>query len=96
MKIFDKLTSKVSNAYLTAGIFVFGALVSMAPSLALALTWPPTAADITSSFTDVGDNIGEIIAAVATVGLVLYGGVVAIMAGIQWFTKFYRASRQAG
>ncbi len=62
---------------------------------AYALAWPPTAADMTTAFADMGENIGVILMAVVAAGLVLYGGVVAVMAAIRFFSKFIKQTQAA-
>ncbi|MGR0479819.1 MAG: hypothetical protein ACTFAL_00270 [Candidatus Electronema sp. V4] len=85
-----KMISKLRNVYVPA---VAGAIsAGFATANAYALAWPPTAADITTEFTDIGDDIGLILAASVTVGLVLYGGVLAVQAAIGFFSKFVKRS----
>lgn len=63
-----------------------------AASNASAMTWPPTAADLASAFGDVVTTIGDIFAAAVTAGLVLYGGYLAVMSAIRFFSKFVRTT----
>ncbi len=84
------VVSKTRNVYVPAAA---GAVaVGFASVNAYAMAWPPTPADITTAFTDIGDNIGTILAAAITVGLVLYGGVLAVQAAITFFSKFVKRS----
>lgn len=71
------------------------AAAALAPAMSYALTWPPTAAELTTAFTDMGDDIGTMIAAVAGVALIIYAGVIGIKAAFDWFGKFYKASKSA-
>jgi hypothetical protein len=81
----DKALLKVAPAVATGWALVAGN--------AYALDWPPTSTEIASAFTSLVTTLGEIIAAVATAGLVLYGGYVGIMFAIQFFSKFLRTAK---
>ncbi len=84
------VVSKTRNVYVPAAA---GAVaVGFASANAYAMAWPPTAAEITTAFTDIGDNIGSILAAAITIGLLLYGGVLGVQAAIRFFSKFVKQS----
>lgn len=78
---------KIRIVYVPAAV---GAVAVATQSFAMA--WPPTSADVGSAVGDVVETIGGIFAAVVTAGLVLYGGVMAVQAGIGFFSKFVKRS----
>ncbi len=81
---------KICTVYVPASV---GAVAVATQSFALA--WPPTSADVGSAVGDVVTTIGGIFAAVVTAGLVLYGGVMAVQAGLAYFSKFVKRSTNA-
>lgn len=91
---FDSGVSLIRRRVRSVAVFAAAAAASAvsAAGNASAMTWPPTAADLATAFGSVVTTIGDIFAAAVTAGLVLYGGYLAVMSAIRFFSKFVRTT----
>lgn len=65
------------------------------PATSFALSWPPTAAEVSTEFTAVGDTVGSMYGVAITVALTIFAGVIGISQAITFFGKMLRKSQSA-
>lgn len=90
--IITRISSVSTKRYFSFAVIGLGMLAVFAAGDASAMTWPPTAADVTDLLGDVALVIGGLIAAAVTAGLVLYGGWQGLMAALGAFSKLVSKS----